>query len=415
MRHVMSRGDRHENIYLDDVDRQDFLKTLAEACEKAGWLVHAYGLIRNHYHMVMVTPNANLIAGMAWLQSTYTIRLKHRHRLFGQVCSGRYQAQWVEGSGNGYLRTAGDYVHLNPVRAGILNAEGRRRAHPWSSWPAYLAAPEHRPTWVRVDRLLGEHGLQQETAARREEFERRMEARRLAATDPEARKGLRRGWCLGRKEFQRQMLEKVEGRRGEPHSGELRGEPAEAKAERIIGEELSRLGWSRAELAARHKSDPGKLALAARLRQETTHSRKGIAAGVHLGNVQKGQRSSAPIHGAPSTLRPAPKPTAPMNTNACYGLLPFLHFVLGTHSNTSNMTPITCWAEWEHHAKRLRLIAAIVRRSRDGPVPRPTVRPTPWYPAAQAPHSRLAEPTDTGRHSSGGGGNQDETPRGGIP
>ena len=43
--HVMSRGDRCENIFLDDVDRQDFLKTLAEACQKAGWQVHAYSLI----------------------------------------------------------------------------------------------------------------------------------------------------------------------------------------------------------------------------------------------------------------------------------------------------------------------------------------------------------------------------------
>ena len=63
-----------------------------------------------------------------------------------------------------------------------------------------------------MDRLLGEHGLQEDTAASREEFERRMEARRLKETDPEALKVLRRGWCLGRKEFKSQMLEKVEGR-----------------------------------------------------------------------------------------------------------------------------------------------------------------------------------------------------------
>src|ERR1051325_7907315 len=62
----------------------------------------------------------NLVAGMAWLQSTYTIRLNHRHKLIGHVLSGRYKAQLVEGSGNGYLRTACDYVHLNPVRAGLV-------------------------------------------------------------------------------------------------------------------------------------------------------------------------------------------------------------------------------------------------------------------------------------------------------
>jgi REP element-mobilizing transposase RayT len=66
----MSRGDRRERIFLDDVDRQDFIKTLAEACQKTNWQVHAYCLMPNHYHLVLETPEANLVAGMAWLQST---------------------------------------------------------------------------------------------------------------------------------------------------------------------------------------------------------------------------------------------------------------------------------------------------------------------------------------------------------
>jgi len=90
MYHVMSRGDRRERIFLDDVDRQDFIKTLAEACQKTNWQVHAYCLMPNHYHLVLETREPNLVAGMAWLQSTYTIRLNHRHQLFGHVLSGRY-------------------------------------------------------------------------------------------------------------------------------------------------------------------------------------------------------------------------------------------------------------------------------------------------------------------------------------
>jgi hypothetical protein len=84
--HVMSRG-----------DRQDFFKTVAEACQKTGWQVHACCLMSNHNHRVLEIPNANLVAGMAWLQSTYTIRLNHRHKLVGHVLSGRYKAQLVEG------------------------------------------------------------------------------------------------------------------------------------------------------------------------------------------------------------------------------------------------------------------------------------------------------------------------------
>ena len=120
--------------------------------------------------------------------------------------STQFKAQLVEGSGNGYLNTACDYVHLNPVRAGLLRSEDRLVAYPWSSLMWYLSAPEHRPGWMRVDRLLGEHGLGADTPANRQEFERRMEARGLEETDQEALKVFRRGRCLGGGEFKRQML-----------------------------------------------------------------------------------------------------------------------------------------------------------------------------------------------------------------
>ena len=59
--HVMSRGDRQEAIFLDDEDRRRFLKTLGEACEKAGWQVHAYCLMGNHFHLVVETPQPTLV------------------------------------------------------------------------------------------------------------------------------------------------------------------------------------------------------------------------------------------------------------------------------------------------------------------------------------------------------------------
>jgi len=264
---------------------------LAAACQKTDWQVQAYCLMRNHYHLVLETPNANRVSGMAWLQSTYTLRLNHRPKQFGHVLSGRYKAQLVEGSGNGYLRTACDYVHLNPVRARLLRPDERLLAYPWSSFPACLAASEHRPAWIRVDRLLGEHGIQRDTPAARELFERPMEARRLEETDEAALKVFRRGWCHGSEQFRQQMLEKMDGKLGEHHSGQLRRENAESKAERLIAEELGRLGWTETELPARRKSDPAKLSIAARLRQETTLPLKAIAHRVHLG-TSKGANSN---------------------------------------------------------------------------------------------------------------------------
>src|SRR5438128_11426141 len=74
MYHVMNRGDRREDIFQDGEDRQRFLSTLGEACKKTEWEVHSYCLMRNHFHLVIETPQPNLVAGMKWLLGVYTKR-----------------------------------------------------------------------------------------------------------------------------------------------------------------------------------------------------------------------------------------------------------------------------------------------------------------------------------------------------
>src|ERR1019366_7766331 len=101
--HVMARGTHGQEIFQDDQDRQRFLETLGEACEKTGFRIHAYVLMGNHYHLLVETPEGNLVAGMKWLLGTYTGRFNRRHKEFGHLFSGRYKALIVDGSGNGYL------------------------------------------------------------------------------------------------------------------------------------------------------------------------------------------------------------------------------------------------------------------------------------------------------------------------
>jgi len=67
--HVMARGDRREPIVVDDADREMFVRTLGEACTKAGWKIHAWVLMGNHYHLLLETPRANLVSGMKWFQN----------------------------------------------------------------------------------------------------------------------------------------------------------------------------------------------------------------------------------------------------------------------------------------------------------------------------------------------------------
>lgn len=87
--HLMSRGNQGQAIFRGDADRKLFLETLAEGCEKTGWQVHAYVLMGNHYHLLVETPEANLVAGMKWIQGTYTQRFSAGHKLFGHLFQGR--------------------------------------------------------------------------------------------------------------------------------------------------------------------------------------------------------------------------------------------------------------------------------------------------------------------------------------
>ena len=130
--HLMNRGDRREPIFKDDKDRHCFLTTLTEVCEKTGWQLHAFCLMGNHFHLVAETPQANLVTGMKWFLGTYTSRFNRRHKLFGHLFSGRYKSLVIDERGGGYLRTACDYVHLNPVRAGLVGSDEPLSAYPWS-------------------------------------------------------------------------------------------------------------------------------------------------------------------------------------------------------------------------------------------------------------------------------------------
>ncbi|MGO8675294.1 MAG: transposase [Limisphaerales bacterium] len=279
--HAMNRGDRREDIFADDKDRACFLETLGQASEKAGWQVHAYCLMSNHFHLVVETPQANLSNGMKWLLQTYTSRFNRRHRFFGHLFSGRFKAPLVDGSGSGYLRTVCEYVHLNPVRARLVAEDQPLSTYQWSSYPAYLRAG--RAPWLRVDRVLGECGIPGDTPAGRQRFEEVMEKRRFEA-DGQAYQGLERGWCFGAEQFRQELLAQVQGRIGPNHFGQERRECAEERPRRIIGETLSDLRLTRAQLEMLPAKAAAKVQLARRLRRETTMGLKWIAEQLGVGS-----------------------------------------------------------------------------------------------------------------------------------
>ncbi len=158
--HLTSRGDGREDIFLDDRDRERFLKILGQVCGRFGWAVHAYCLMTNHYHLLAETADANLARGMRQLNGVYTQAFNRAHDRVGHVFQGRYHAVLVQKES--HLLELGRYVVLNPVRARLA-----RRAEDWR-WSSYRAvmglAPA--PAWLDGDGLLSAFGKRRDRARR---------------------------------------------------------------------------------------------------------------------------------------------------------------------------------------------------------------------------------------------------------
>ena len=90
--HVTSRGDRREDIFVNDADREKWLALLGEVCRRFNWRCHAYCLMSNHYHIVVETAEANLSRGMRQLNGVYTQYVNRSYDRIGHVFQGRYKA-----------------------------------------------------------------------------------------------------------------------------------------------------------------------------------------------------------------------------------------------------------------------------------------------------------------------------------
>jgi len=146
--HIYARGNRKEHIFLEDEDRILFLKIFSDTAHRLNWICHAYCLMRNHYHLLIETPDGILNPGMQYLNSLYARKFNRKYDLVGHLFQGRYEAHLLEGSRR-FLLTA-RYICRNPIEANIVQKADQ---WPWSSFRATVGL-QYPQEFLLVDDIL---------------------------------------------------------------------------------------------------------------------------------------------------------------------------------------------------------------------------------------------------------------------
>ena len=265
MYHVLNRGNYRQWIFREEGAKQAFESALFECCDRTGWVLHAYCLMGNHYHLAVETPRANLSEGVRWLQSVYANRFNRFHGEGGHLFQGRFKSLLVEDSQR--LAWLCHYIHLNPVRAGICSAD-ELGTYRWSSlW--YAEKRKARPDFLCLKTALDGAGgladtgrgwgkyreylrwLQEDQATRK-----RMEFERMS-----------RGFAIGGKAFRRvvsadERRQRTHVKRTQDEVREIREESWEA----VLEEALQVLGLTTDDLRKLPKSAAPKVAVASYLK-----------------------------------------------------------------------------------------------------------------------------------------------------
>lgn len=131
--HITGRGNERKSIFFTKKDYEKFREYIRNASLKYGFILHCYVLMQNHYHLVGETPQANISAVMHYINSSYTTYINKKRGRSGHLFQGRYKSVLVDR--DSYLLELSRYVHLNPLRAGIVK---KPEDYLWSSYRAYV-------------------------------------------------------------------------------------------------------------------------------------------------------------------------------------------------------------------------------------------------------------------------------------
>jgi len=280
--HIINRGNYRADVFRAESTKLAFERCLFAACQRSGWLLHAFVIMRNHYHLAIETPQGNLVPGMQWLQATFANRFNRLRGERGHLFQGRYKALLVEEGDP--LGQVAHYIHLNPVRAGVLQVAALSDYRFSSYW--YLHHPRERPAGMVLDRVLAQTGGLADTPAGRASYHDYLawQATEGPFGRSQAYVSLSQGWALGSAGFKTALVQ--------DHRVAALSRAWEQQGAREIREQ----GWERLcrqAMAALRRTDdellvemgcvPWKIALATLLKERTQASNRWLGGRLHIG------------------------------------------------------------------------------------------------------------------------------------
>ncbi len=280
--HVLNRGNYRRGIFEEEGAKDAFEATLLEACERAGWVLHAYCVMGNHYHLALETPEGNLSEGMRWLQSVYANRFNRYRKESGHLFQGRYKSLIVENRER--LAWLCHYLHLNPVRA-KLGGPGELAGYRWSSY-WHLQRPKDRPRVLDLTTCLGGAGSLEDTPAGRRKYAEYLSW--LSANEPAQKElafsKMSRGWAIGGDRFKKDFVqdEAMERRVIKQTQAEAR----EVRQERwaaVLEKGMKRLRKTARDVQNDPKSADWKVALAADLKKRMLCTNRWLGERLNMG------------------------------------------------------------------------------------------------------------------------------------
>ena len=282
--HVISRGNYRKELFLKENTGVAFERALMEAVERCGWKLHAYVIMSNHYHLVVETPEPNLVDGMQWLQSTFATRFNRLRQERGHVFQGRYKAILIVEDRP--LLGLVDYVHLNPVRAKICKLDDLK-GYRLSSYPKYFKRTPQEG--LCRDDFLGILDLPSSLAGMNR-YAKHLQL--IEAQDPKVLAALTqeycRGWFIGSKEAKKALAEDIAKKHPDVNwEGVDLKELNEAQWESLVCQHLERLKRGEDDLQSAAKGADWKIEIARVLRKQTTAKNPWIAERLNMGHPSR--------------------------------------------------------------------------------------------------------------------------------